>query len=173
MNRKTMVIAVTFLALALLSTYVAPVFAANKVPVTFMPIDVVTTGGTVNITPSGIMHVTGAERTATALLTINSVLYTGSIAIDLDYIINPLQGKLSNHYHTIMMTFPSQNDMTEEGSFEGVLTWTADLGSTPGSIDPTTIVLHGVLQGSGAFEGYTLHLIWEPQFVDSSWALIK
>ena len=160
----------------MLATCVAPVSAVEKVPVTFMPIDVVTTGGSGNITPSGIIHVSDAERTATALLTINFVLYTGSIAIDLDYTVNQLQGRLTNHYHKIMITFPIQNGMTEEGSFEGVLTWSADLGAEPGTLDPATLDLHATLQGSGAFEGYKLHLIWEPgepMFVDNSWVLIS
>jgi len=175
MKRKILLASVVFLFVAMLATSITPVSAAEKVPVTFMPINVETTGGTMNTTPSGIMHVTGAERTATALLTINSVLYTGSIAIDLDYTVNPLQGRLTNHYHKIMITLPIQNGMTEEGSFEGVLTWSADLGAEPGTLNPATLDLHAILQGSGAFEGYKLHLIWEPgepMFVDNSWALI-
>jgi len=148
-KKPILVIAVALMAVAMLAT---PVLAApaEKVPVVFVPSNVVTTGGTVNTTPSGIIHVNNAERTATANLKIGSVWYRGSIHVDLDYIIDPIKGTTTQHYHKIMMTFPVQNDLTEVGTFEGVLKWTVELAN------PMGLAAHAVLQGAGAFEGQTL-----------------
>ena len=138
---------------AMLATFVAPVFAAEKISATFIPSAVSTTGGTVNLTPSGIRHVNGAVRTATATLIIGTVVYTGSVRVDLDYIVNPIKGTTTQHYHKMTMTFPVQTGLAQEGTFEGVLTWTAELANPI-----ATLAGHAVLQGAGAFEGQTLKL---------------
>lgn len=149
MKKTVLVIAVALMAVAVLAT---PVLAApaEKVPVVFVPSNVVTTGGAVNTTPSGIIHVNNAERTATANLKIGAVWYVGSIHVDLDYIIDPIKGTTTQHYHKITMTFPVQKDLTEVGTFEGVLKWTVEFAN------PMGLAAHAVLQGAGAFEGQTL-----------------
>ncbi len=150
MKKAVLVMTIALLAVAMLATYVAPVFAAEKVLVAFFPSGVDDEGGTVNTTPSGIIQVNNAERTATANLKIGSVWYRGLILVDLDYIINPIKGSTTQHYHKIMMTFPVQNDLTEVGTFEGVLKWTVEFAN------PMGLAAHAVLQGAGAFEGQTL-----------------
>ncbi len=173
MKKSILVMAMAMMAVVMIVT---PVFAKASpqiVPAVFTPTNVVTTGGTKNTTPSGIIHVNNAVRTATANLKIGNVMYVGSINVDLDYIVNPIKGTTTQHYHKMTMTFQPQNGISEEGVFTGVITWTAELGTAPGSVIPTTLAMHAVLQGSGGFEGYMLHLITEPPLVSNSWVLIR
>lgn len=176
MNRKFLVIAVALLALALLVTYVSPVFAATKVSVVFNPAQpIVTTGGTTKTTPSGIMHVKGAERTAVAKLKIGSDTYIGTIHVDLDYEVNPITMTTTQFYHKMRMTFPAQFDLEEEGVFEGVLKWTASYNAPwvgLKSVIGATLSMHGVLQGSGGFEGCTLLVDLDAPYVSNSWLLM-
>lgn len=150
---------VSVLALLMLLTFIAPVLAAEKVPASFSTSGAVTdlSGATINTTPSGIMHVNGALRTATATITFGGITYTGSIRVDLNFVVNPIKGTTTQYYHKMTITFPVQTGLSEIGVFEGVFTWTAEVGLTPGSIIPATMESHAVLQGSGGFEGYTFH----------------
>ena len=179
MNRKIRVIFVAAMAVAMLATFSTPVLAAEKVSAIFIPLGPVQTGGTTNITPSGIIHVTDAERTANAKLQIGSVWYVGSIKVSLDYVVDPIKGTTTQHYHKMTITFPIQNDLIAVGVFEGVATWTASYNAPwvgTQSVIPTTLDMHGVLQGSGGFEGYTLHIIIEPiggTLVQSGWVVIR
>ncbi len=175
-EKQVKMIAVLIVALALLMMFavVAPVFAATKVSAKFTPSKVVTAGGTTNLTPSGIMHVMGAERTGVATLVINSITYVGTIHADLNYDVDPITLTTTQHYQKMTLTFPVQTGLTEEGVFEGVLKWTASYNAPwvgIQSIIPTTMESNGVLQGSGGFEGITLHLITEPPLIQTSWAL--
>ncbi len=151
MKKTVLVIAVALMAVAMMAT---PVLAApaEKVPIVFYPSGVSDKGGTINTTPSGIIHVNNAERTATANLKIGSVWYVGSIHVDLDYIIDPIKGSTTQHYHKITMTFSVAKNpsLSQEGTFEGVLKWTVEFAN------PTGLAAHAVLQGAGAFEGQTL-----------------
>lgn len=175
MNKKITILGLGFLLLLCLA---APVIAESprKIPVTFSTSPAVTddTGARKVINPDGTKHVWGAVRTATAYLKIGSgPVLTGSIHVDLDFIIYP-DLTTTQHYHKMTITFLTSNNpsLTEDGVLEGVLTWKAQLTTTPPFMDPATFESHVTWQGSGAFEGYTVHMDRDPEKGTVAWALI-
>jgi len=177
LNKK---IAVFCLGLILFFCFAAPVMAASpkKIPAALGTTNVITdeTEAKRVENPNGIVHVWGAERTADAVLTIGTgaaakVFTGGEVLVNLDYIIYP-DMTTTMHYHKFVITFPVQTNLPNGGSFEGVNTWSAQMTTTPPYIDLTTFDVHFILQGSGDFEGYTLHFDRDPDKATVSWILI-
>jgi hypothetical protein len=173
--KKSVIWTVTLIVVVLLVTLVAPVFAKEKVSATFSTNKVKTTGGTTVTTPSGVVHVWGAIRTANATVTYGSNLITnGSVTVDVDYIVDPMKETTTQHYHKMTIIFPVQKGLSSVGTFEGVLTWTASYTPpyTPTSIISSTQDTHAVLHGSGSLDGYMLFLDKDPDKSINYWMLL-
>jgi len=180
MKRIVAVIALTICLLMLFSC-VGSVMAESpkKLPAAL------STSGVVNdetdakkiINPDGTIHVWGAKRTATATLKIGAagpsqkVYSNGQVEVNLDFIIYP-DMTTTQHYHKFVITFPAQTGLPNGGIFEGVNTWKADMTDFP-KYYAATFECHYTLQGSGDFEGYTLHVDKDVGGVtQASWVLI-
>jgi hypothetical protein len=171
-------------ATALAGTKVSAVFqATNKAmdPTYYVK----TTGGTLVTSESGIYHVFDAYRSGKIYLTIGSDIYVGKVAVNVDYILNTVTMTTTQHYHKMTMTFlaadnhgqtvlkdASKNEqvklatLSNDATFEGVNTWTLPISGVswtngiPAAVGLTgaTLEMHGLLHGTGDFEGYILHL---------------
>lgn len=126
------------------------------------------------ITKGGIVHQQGIIRTVDydpitpdTTLTIGEETYVAKIHAIVDVTINTKTTKMINHYHKWTITLPAQEGLSEEGTFVGTNIWTL---STEPSL---SFIGHGVLQGTGAFEGTTLKLSAEfpPSFAFTGYLL--
>ena len=171
MNKKILMISVVFLAVAMLTTYAAPVMAVSpkKISVVFATTNVFTdeTEAKIVTNPNGIIHVMGAVRTADATLKIgDGPILAGPLRVDLDYIKFPDITTIMR-YRKMTITIPAQFGLDQEGTFVGTFTWTADLTNFGGTFNS-----HASFQGSGGFEGYTMHIDKEPGEPSNNWVLI-
>ena len=154
MNKKVLLFAVAFVAVALLAT---PVMAApaQRIPVTLVLSNVGQDDFEKQwLTNGGIRHNIGGPRWGTALLTIEGQDPLEGTYLELaNMIINTKTGALitCDREGKTVLTF-------DDGSFEGKIHHFI-------TIDGGVIARrkHGVLQGSGVFEGCTLKLSqdWE------------
>lgn len=172
MNKKVSGITIALLAVVVLVTFAAPVMAASqkKIAIVFGTTNIITdeTEAKIVTNPNGIVHVWGAVRTADATLKIgDGPILTGSVRVDLDYIKYPDLTTIMR-YRKITVTFQTQDGLDQEGTFVGTLTWKADLKDFP-----NTFSSHATLQGSGGFEGYTMHLDKNPGEAPNQWVLIR
>ena len=160
MSKKASIVILTLVVL-MLSAVVAPTLAASpkKIPATVY----INVKKAVDSAPEkmwtsddGIIHKQGIIRTVDAGTANNNVALTiqgqdpisgGTIYAVVDIMENTKTGLLTIHYHPWIIAF-------DEGTFEGINTWTWD--KIP--LLPLNLDGHAVLQGTGAFEGQKLSI---------------
>lgn len=115
------------------------------------------------ITEDGILQQRGIIRTVDfdinepgATLEIDGEVYVISIHAIVDVKIDLATNNMINHYHKWTITLPVQDGISEEGQFVGTNIWKLTF------VPSFSFTGHGVLQGSGAFEGQTLKLTINP-----------
>ena len=147
----------TLMAIGLL----APTVMANpstKTPVTATSVRIGVIPGEKWTTEGGITQIRGQQVTyevtlnilgESSLVGLSSNVWNGRV--------NPKTGKMLIHYETVW-TFPG-------GSFEGVIQ--SQLESSPPPYEYYEI--HGILKGTGVFEGQKLTLSYEGSTTDPKW----
>ncbi len=167
MNKKVSVLILTFCLLTMLTSAI-PVLAVSpdSVPAVLV-IDITKVQNTIPekqwITGGGILQQRGIVRTVDfnsvnpgATLELNGVTYAVSIHAIVDVKIDIETGNMINHYHKWTITLPVQDGLSQEGEFVGTNIWKLTF------VPSFSFTGHGVLQGSGAFEGQTLKLTVNP-----------
>jgi hypothetical protein len=146
---------VSGLVLLMLLTFIAPVMAA---PAQKLPIVLVTSGHNISppektwTTDGGIIHSIGGVRGGPVTLKIGTgPTITGTYSESGNMVTNTKTHETIVNFNRMVCTFP-------DGSFEGAKTAKITSALINGAMTTVAQEQHGVLQGSGIYEGQTLKI---------------
>jgi hypothetical protein len=166
MNKKILMVFVGIFAIAIFAT---PVLAApaTKVPAstTLISTTPVLPPPEVHITPSGVVHIRGANYVNSRMLYIGDDEYEVYAEVSYDAVGNPKTGTVISHFTAVWyvgsLTGPTSDGFL--GNQEGKV-----LNYNPVTEEGGDTTAHLVFQGFGSFAQYTLKLDYEGPFEGST-----
>jgi hypothetical protein len=163
MKKKIIVVFVALMAVAMLATpLVGTVMAKEKVNAKFLVTGQDLVFGDIWTTNGGIQQQKGNTPTYYGNLIIGDASYPSVIVCTSSATLNTETGYFVGYYDSVCY-------VTEEGSdsgFKGIMIGKMyDLGTTGGPLPFSRIIIHGTLQGFGDFEGQTLKLSVDGDFL--------
>ena len=162
MNKKVSLI-VPVLGLLMLFGAVAPIMAApaTKVPASTALISTtpVLPPPEVKITPSGVVHIRGANYVNSRMLYIGDDEYEVYVEVSYDAVGNPKTGTIISHF-TAVWYVGSLTGTTDNG-FSGNTEIKVFNVANPETMEGDYTISRQVMQGFGSFAQYTLKLSYE------------